>query len=165
MFMKYKNEHGSWSAMATGYVFAGRNSPIVVETKRGKCPSLSFCITTDRVYSYDKTTGKKNGGKSIYCNCVLYYFRSTAAIYEMVKKLRQGQYLVVFGKVFDQNATSADGSSIKTPRLFVEIVIDPNLIAMNQLGIDPDLYCPEKLTEKQVDLIPPSPDDDDYAFD
>ena len=164
MFLQYRNQNGITGAVATGYVVCKRGKPAVVETKTGKCPCLSFCITTDRVTRYDRE-GNAYGQRSVYCNCVLYYFPSTAGIYEMVKRLQNGSYVFVTGHLFDQFSTTAEGSNVRTPRLFCEIVMEPNLLALAQMGIDKDDWNPPKMEDKELELgISSLDENDEYDF-
>ncbi len=165
MFMQYRNSNGIIGAVATGYVASFPDSPILVEKKVGKAPSLSFCIVTDRVKQRDEA-GNPTTAYNSYCNCVMYYYRATAGVYEMLKKIKAGQYLMLAGRMFEQATTAQDGQIVRTPRLFVEVAIDPNLLALNQLGIDPDMWSPPKLKDAAVELETPIYNTtDEYAFD
>lgn len=164
MFMQYRNPNGTTGAVATGYVICKRGDPAVVEKKTGKCPCLSFCITTDRVTRYDRD-GNAYGQRSIYCNCVLYYFPSTAGIYEMVKRLQNGSYVFVAGHVFDQFSTTEEGAKVRTPRLFCEVVMEPDQLALSQMGVDKEDWNPPKMEEKEVELDPSyMNENDEYDF-
>ena len=164
MYMQFKNPNGIIGAVASGYVASFPDSPILVEKKVGKSPSISFCLVTDRVKNTDER-GNVTAYNS-YCNCVMYYYRATAGIYEMLKKIKAGQYLLLTGRVFEHTTTAADGQSVRTPRLFIEVAIDPNRLALDQLSIDPDLWNPPKTKDASVELETPIyTSDEEYAFD
>lgn len=149
------------SVILFGTVTKNRDKPVITEAKVGKSPSISFTVITDTLRMTDNNGNVST--KHNFVNCTMYYYPPTAAIYEMIKGLKRGQPLIVLGHVFDQRLDATDGAPVVAPRVFVQGVLDPNTLAMIQLGIDKDTWSPPRTTEMQVE-IQPNQIEDEYDF-
>ena len=166
MIIQLNGKDGRTNVIASGFVYGNGDDPPVVESVKDGKVSLRFSITTDTAKRTDQN-GNVIRWTSTYANvCLYYHSEKNAPMYEMAKKLKAKQTVIVTGHIFEKNAQAFEMGMIKTPIIFADTIVDPNALALMMLGIDRDEFVAVPTDAKKMDVIPTRfQEQDSYDFD